>query len=210
MLDPLRSQLEQGVDTLDLALPDGAIARLLDYLKLLQRWNAHYNLTAVRDPSAMVTRHLLDSLAVAPHVRGASLIDLGAGAGLPGIPLAVIAPAREVVLVDSNGKKARFMRAALRALKLDNARVLEARVEAVEGRFDCVVNRAFASLSDMLAWGGHLLAADGDWLALKGRYPQAEVAALPTGFQLHTTVSLAVPGLDAERHLLVIRKHTTP
>lgn len=209
MPDPLQNQLEQGVHALGLALPAGAIVRLLDYLRLLQRWNAHYNLTAVREPAAMVTRHLLDSLAVAPHVTGNSLIDLGAGAGLPGIPLAVIAPEREVTLVDSNGKKVRFMRAALRELELANASVIEARVEAVEGTFDCVVSRAFASLSDMLAWGGHLLAADGNWLALKGRYPEAEVAALPTGFQLHAAVSLAVPGLDAERHLLVIRKHTT-
>jgi 16S rRNA (guanine527-N7)-methyltransferase len=202
----LEDRLRRGIAALALALPEDAVPRLLDYLALLQRWNAHYNLTAVRDPAAMVTRHLLDSLAVLPWVEGATLADLGAGAGLPGIPLALAAPQRHVTLVDSNGKKARFMRAALRELKLDNAEVVEARVQAVEGRFDCIAARAFASLPDMLQWAAHLLAPGGRWLALKGRYPADEVAAMPPGFVVERSVALKVPELDAERHLLVIRK----
>ncbi|HET8898492.1 MAG TPA: 16S rRNA (guanine(527)-N(7))-methyltransferase RsmG [Rhodanobacteraceae bacterium] len=200
--------MREGIAALSLALPDAAVPRLLDYLALLERWNAHYNLTAVRDPREMISRHLLDSLAVLPWVTGASLIDLGAGAGLPGIPLALAAPERQVVLVDSNGKKARFMRAAVRELGLANVSVQEARVEKLEGRYDCVTARAFASLPDMLQWGGHLLAPGGSWLAMKGRYPADEVAALPLAFQLARRVELTVPGLDAERHLLILSKRS--
>jgi 16S rRNA (guanine527-N7)-methyltransferase len=170
--DTLRERLLTGVAALHLDLSAEVVERLLDYLDLLTRWNATYNLSAVRDPVEMVTRHLLDSLAVASHVRGQTLADLGSGAGLPGIPLAIIAPARAVSLVDSNGKKTRFLRAAVRELKLANVQVVERRVEAVEGSFDCITARAFATLADMLGWGGHLLAEDGVWLALKGRFPQ--------------------------------------
>jgi 16S rRNA (guanine527-N7)-methyltransferase len=163
--DTLRTQLLDGIAALGLTLPADAPARLLDYLALLQRWNAAYNLTAVRDPAQMVTRHLLDSLAIAPFVQGDTLADLGSGAGLPGIPLAIAAPQRVVTLVDTNGKKARFLREAARTLDLANVRVAQQRVEDVTGRFDCITARAFASLADMLAWGGHLLAPAGRWLA---------------------------------------------
>ncbi len=180
--ESLRQRLRAGVSELQLALDDAAIGQLLDYVELLQRWNAAYNLTAVRDPAEMVTRHLLDSLAILPHVHGATLADLGSGAGLPGIPLAIAAPEREILLVDSNGKKARFLREAVRKLGLTHTRVAESRVENVEGTFECITARAFASLGEMLARGGHLLATDGRWLALKGRYPEDELAALPEGF----------------------------
>ena len=206
--ESLRQRLCAGVSELHLALDDAAIGRLLDYVELLQRWNAAYNLTAVRDPAEMVTRHLLDSLAILPHVGGATLADLGSGAGLPGIPLAIAAPEREILLVDSNGKKARFLREAVRKLGLAHTRVAENRVENVEGTFECITARAFASLGEMLAWGGHLLAPDGRWLALKGRYPQDELAALPAGFRVEEVVALRVPGLDAERHLVVLRRGT--
>jgi len=156
----------------------------------------------------MVTRHLLDSLAILPHVSGATLADLGSGAGLPGIPLAIAAPARETLLVDSNGKKARFLREAVRKLALANARVAESRVENVEGTFDCITARAFASLGDMLAWGGHLLARDGCWLALKGRFPDDELADVPDAFEIERTVELNVPGLDAERHLVILKRRS--
>lgn len=189
-----------------LALPAATQAKLIDYVELLARWNTHYNLTAVRDPMAMVTRHVLDSLAVAPHVAGVTLADLGSGAGLPGIPLALVAPNRPVTLVDSNGKKARFLRAAVRELALANVIVAETRVETLGGDFDTITARAFASLPDMLQWGGRLLAPGGTWLALKGKYPADEVAALPAGFMLAESVTLRVPGLDAERHLLIIRR----
>ena len=202
--DPLRQRLGAGLAALRIDLPDDVVARLLDYLALLHRWNATYNLSAVRDPLEMVTRHLLDSLAVVPYVLGATLADLGTGAGLPGIPLAIVAPERAVTLVDSNGKKTRFLRAAVRELRLANVSVAEARVEAVPGRFDCITARAFATLADMLAWGGHLLAPGGRWLALKGRHPQDEINALPPGFTVEAVVPLVVPGLEAERHVVII------
>jgi 16S rRNA (guanine527-N7)-methyltransferase len=209
--DPLRRRLVAGLSALTLALDDAAIERLLDYVELLERWNAAYNLTAVRDPADMVTRHLLDSLAIAPHVRGATLADLGSGAGLPGIPLAIAAPEREILLVDSNGKKARFLREAVRKLALAKTRVAESRVENVEGTFDCITARAFASLGDMLSWGGHLLAPNGRWLALKGRFPDDELAGVPAEFEVEKTIELNVPGLDAERHVIVLtRKAVVP
>jgi 16S rRNA (guanine527-N7)-methyltransferase len=206
--DSLRRRLVAGLSALSLALDEAAIERLLDYVALLERWNAAYNLTAVRDPAEMVTRHLLDSLAIAPHVSGATLADLGSGAGLPGIPLAVAAPAREILLVDSNGKKARFLREAVRRLALASVRVAESRVENVEGSFDCITARAFASLGDMLRWGGHLLAPGGRWLALKGRFPDDELAGVPAMFEIEKTIELNVPGLDAERHLVVLKRRS--
>ncbi|MGB3749341.1 MAG: 16S rRNA (guanine(527)-N(7))-methyltransferase RsmG [Rhodanobacter sp.] len=202
--DALQAQLEQGIAALGLTLPAEAVPRLLDYLALLERWNAAYNLTAVRDPAEMVTRHLLDSLAVLPFVHGRTLADLGTGPGLPGIVLAIAAPGREVLLVDSNGKKVRFLREAIRALKLEGVRAEQSRVEDVAGQFDCVTARAFASLADMLAWGGHLLAPGGIWLAMKGKQPQDELPGIPDGFVVRATHELHVPGLPAERHLLVL------
>jgi 16S rRNA (guanine527-N7)-methyltransferase len=202
--DALQAQLEQGIAALGLTLPAEAVPRLLDYLALLERWNAAYNLTAVRDPAEMVTRHLLDSLAVLPFVHGRTLADLGTGPGLPGIVLAIAAPGREVLLVDSNGKKVRFLREAIRALKLEGVRAEQSRVEDVAGQFDCVTARAFASLADMLAWGGHLLAPDGTWLAMKGKQPEDELPGIPDGFVVRATHELHVPGLPAERHLLVL------
>lgn len=197
--------LEQGIAALGLALPPDAVPRLLDYLALLERWNAAYNLTAIRDPAEMVTRHLLDSLAILPYVRGDTLADLGTGPGLPGIPLAIAAPGRQVLLVDSNGKKVRFLREAIRALKLEGVRAVQSRVEAIEGRFDCITARAFATLADMLAWGGHLLAPDGTWLAMKGKVSDEELAGVPATFALRGVHALAVPGLgSAERHLVVL------
>ena len=201
---PLQARLEQGIDALGLTLPANAVARLLDYQALLQRWNAAYNLTAVRNPAEMITRHLLDSLTILPHVQGASLADLGTGPGLPGIVLAIAAPGREILLVDSNGKKVRFLREAIRALKLDGVRAVQARVEDVEGQYDCITARAFASLADMLGWGGHLLAPDGIWLAMKGKLPDDELPGIPAGFVVRSTHELTVPGLSAERHLLVL------
>ena len=200
----LQTQLENGIAALGLELPGTAVERLLNYQALLQRWNAAYNLTAVRDAAEMISRHLLDSLAILPYVRGASLADLGTGPGLPGIVLAIAAPGREMLLVDSNGKKVRFLREAIRSLKLEGVRAEQSRVEAVEGQFDCITARAFASLADMLGWGGHLLAPDGVWLAMKGKRPDDELPGVPTGFAVQATHVLAVPGVEGERHLLEI------
>jgi len=203
--ETLRKRLDAGLSALGIALDDRAIARLLDYVDLLERWNAAYNLTAVRDPAEMVTRHLVDSLAILPYVSGATLADLGSGAGLPGIPLAIAVPARETLLVDSNGKKARFLREAVRRLDLEHVRVAESRVEDVAGTFECITARAFASLADMLGWGGHLLAPGGVWLAMKGRVDAAELDAVPARFRVEKIVALNVPGLDAERHLVILK-----
>jgi 16S rRNA (guanine527-N7)-methyltransferase len=203
--EPLRQRLCAGLSALGLELDAKAIERLLAYIELLEHWNAAYNLTAVRDPLEMVTRHLLDSLAIAPHVCGATLADLGSGAGLPGIPLAIASPDRDILLVDSNGKKARFLREAVRRLALARASVAESRVEVVRGTFDCITTRAFASLGDMLTRGGHLLARDGIWLAMKGQFPQDELTAMPTDFRVEDVLALRVPGLDADRHLVVIK-----
>ena len=211
----MRQRLNAGLAALELALSDATAERLLDYVDLLARWNSAYNLTAVRDPFEMVTRHLLDSLAVANLIRGERVVDLGSGAGLPGIPLALAAadlgaPNRKFLLVDSNGKKARFLRAAVRELALGNVNVAESRVEAVQGEFDCVTSRAFATLADMLGWGGHLLAADGVWLALKGRVEPAELAAIPARFQVDEVRPLQVPGLEAGRCAVIITRHAAP
>lgn len=212
--EPMRQRLTAGLAALELALTDATVERLLNYVDLLGRWNVAYNLTAVRDPLEMVTRHLLDSLAVATWVRGDRVVDIGSGAGLPGIPLAIVsadlqAPNRRYLLVDSNGKKARFLRAAVRELALGNVEVAESRVEAIAGEFDCVTSRAFATLADMLGWGGHLLAADGVWLALKGRVNEAELAAVPAPFQVASVQRLQVPGLEAGRCAVIITRHAS-
>lgn len=184
-----------------------AQAKLLPYLDLLARWNRAYNLTAVRDPGEMVTRHLLDSLAVLPFVRGTTLADLGSGAGLPGIPLAIARPDIHVTLIESNGKKARFQREAARSLQLNNVSVVQARVQDAAGSFDTITARAFASLADMLAWGGHLLADDGHWLALKGLADPAEIAAIPDDFKVMAVHPLDVPGVDGARCLIELGRN---
>ncbi len=205
----LYARLCAGTAELGLSPAVAAYERLLDYVDLLARWNATYNLTSVRDPADMVTRHLLDSLAVAPFVRGDSLADLGSGAGLPGIPLAILEPARQHVLIDSNGKKTRFLREAVRTLALDNVRVEQSRVEDARGQFDCITARAFATLTDMLALGGHLLAPQGVWLALKGQLRKEEILDVPAGFQVTDVHPLAVPGLGAARHVVIIQRTQT-
>lgn len=173
--------LEQGLASMGL---DAALAPpLLRYLALLHRWNGTYNLTAIRDPQEMVTRHLLDSLAMQPFVADGSLADLGTGPGLPGIPLAIACPGLQVTLVESNGKKARFMREAVRQLGLDNARVAESRAEALDepGRYDQLTARAMDTLAGIVRVGGHLLRPGGVLLAMKGVYPHEEIADLPAG-----------------------------
>ena len=204
-ISALRPTLEAGLVQLS---QDPALAGpLLAYLALLARWNATYNLTAVRDPAQMVPRHLLDSLAMQPFVRDlGALADLGTGPGLPGIPLAIATPSLRVTLVESNGKKARFLREAVRQLGLANAEVAESRIEAFhpQAGFDAITARALATLPQILALGGHLLAPGGRLLAMKGVHPEEEIAALPAGWVLAGTYPLHVPGLDAERHLVEI------
>ena len=201
----LRSDLDAGLAALGID-PTTVAPPLLAYLDLLARWNRTYNLTAIRDPHAMLAKHLLDSLAMHAFVADGTLADLGTGAGLPGIPLAIAQPQLQVTLVESNGKKARFLREAVRQLGLGNARVVESRIEAFDapGQFDAITARALATLPLILELGGHLLKPDGQLLAMKGAVPTGEIAELPAGWRLEAVHPLTVPGLDAERHLVVV------
>lgn len=203
---PLATQLQRGCDALRLSVDDGQRQRLLDYLALLARWNKAYNLTAIRDESQMVTRHLLDSLAVAPYITGQRVIDVGTGAGLPGVPLAILFPERAFHLLDSNGKKTRFLFQVKTALGLDNMVVHQARVDAhrVAAPYDEVLSRAFASLQDMVQGCHHLLAPKGRFLAMKGAYPTQELEAVSGEYPDTAVIPLHVPGLEEQRHLVVI------
>lgn len=196
--------LERGLSAMGL---EAALAPpLLTYLTLLDRWNRTYNLTAIRDPLEMVTRHLLDSLAMRPYLEAGTLADLGTGPGLPGIPLAIARPKLQVTLVESNGKKARFMREVVRQLGLINARVAETRAEALAepGAYDYLTARAMDTLAGIIAVGGHLLRPGGRLLAMKGVYPHDEIAQLPAGWRVEQVLPLQVPGLTGERHLVVV------
>ncbi|MFT3755375.1 MAG: 16S rRNA (guanine(527)-N(7))-methyltransferase RsmG [Pseudoxanthomonas sp.] len=203
----LREQLHRGLIAVGLDA-DALSLRLLDYLALLAKWNATYNLTAIRDPRQMVTMHLLDSLAMHAYSEEGTLADLGTGPGLPGIPLAIAKPGLRVTLVESNGKKARFLREAVRQLGLSNARVAESRAEALNepASYDLLTARALATLAGIIEVGGHLLKPGGCLLAMKGVVPHEEIAALPAGWALQSVKSLTVPGLEAERHLVIIAR----
>ena len=203
----LERRLLDGAERLGIELVPDRADRLIDYLELLARWNRAYNLTAVRDPEAMVTRHLLDSLAVLPHLPACPrLLDIGSGPGIPGMILAVCRPDSEVTLVDSNLKMTRFAATARRELGLANVSVERERVERLDppARFDCIISRAFASLADFVRLGAPLLAEGGQLFAMKGRLDGDELAALPQGFAVTARHALDVPDLEAERHLLVI------
>ena len=207
----LRDELHRGLSALALDA-DALVPPLLAYLALLDRWNRAYNLTAIRDPGEMVTRHLLDSLAMHPFLESGSLADLGTGPGLPGIPLAIAKPQLQVTLVESNGKKARFLREAVRTLCLGNARVAESRAEALAepGAYDAITARALDTLAGIIKVGGHLLKPGGELLAMKGVRPEEEINALPAGWMVSAVHALAVPGLVGERHLVVVRRESSP
>ncbi len=189
-----------------LDLPPASIYRLADYLALLEKWNQAYNLTAVRDPEQMVYRHILDSLSVIPYLHGQRVLDIGTGAGLPGIPLAVACPEREFVLLDSNSKKIRFVTQVLSALKLPNVRAVLERAEKLEAdqKYDTLISRALGGIADMLTLSAHLCSPRGRFLAMKGVYPQEELAALPQGYEVLAVEALQVPGLDGKRHAVII------
>lgn len=194
-------------DALGIALTDATIARLLQYRDELAKWNRTYNLTAVRDPAAMLTAHLADSLSVLPHVQG-PLLDVGSGAGLPGVVLAIVRPELAVTSIEAVDKKARFQRHIKRLLGLDNLSVVADRVEHFQSSagFATVTCRAFASLADFCRQTRHLLAADGRWLAMKGKQPDDEIKGLNADVTVSEMISLQVPGLDAERCLVVLEK----
>lgn len=204
-MEPCREKLLQGLETLQLPVDESQQALLLRFIKLIEKWNKAYNLTAVRDPLEMVTLHLLDSLAILPHVKAPRVTDIGTGAGLPGIPLAICMPECQFTLVDSNSKKTRFVQQAVLELQLKNVEVLHSRVELLKPQqlFSTVISRAFASMGDILALTSHLLADDGILLAMKGQIPRQELAEIPSHY---TVIPLAVPGIEAERCLICLEK----
>ncbi len=199
-------QLTAGIAALGLALPDGAEAKLLAYLALLDKWNRVYNLTAVRDAERMVSHHLLDSLAAVPYFHGEAVLDVGSGGGLPGIPLAIARPEVRVTLIDSIAKKTAFLLQAKAELGLKNLQVITGRVEDFrpEAGFDVVTSRAFSDLREFITLTRHLLNPGGRWLAMKGLYPHEEIALLPAGVKVSADHALLVPGLEASRHLIVL------
>ena len=211
----LQAALAQGADALGLVLTETQQAQLLDYLVLLQKWGRVYNLTAVREPQEMLTHHLLDSLAVIAPLRrqgsaegslaGLRLLDVGAGAGLPGVVVAICCPELTVCCMDAVAKKSAFVQQVAVSLGLPNLRAVHARVEDATGTYDLVVSRAFASLADFTRFSAHLLSPQGQWMALKGRSPDAEIAALPASVDVFHVEQLLVPGLDAQRCLVWMR-----
>ncbi len=208
----LEAQLRDGLHGLGLSLQDVQVTRLLDYLDLIQKWNKVYNLTAVRDPAEMLTHHLLDSLAVIRPLqrqtggRPVRLLDVGSGAGLPGVVIALCCPEIQVDCVDTVAKKAAFVQQAAVALHLTNLRGLHDRVEKLAGPYQVIVSRAFASLPDFVAWSSGALTEQGVWMAMKGRHPADEIAALPPRVSVFHVEQLRVPGLDAERCIVWIRR----
>lgn len=199
-------RLAQGIQDMELAIAAPVQVQLMAYLRELTTWNATYNLTAVRDPMAMVTRHLLDCLSIMDFVTGRSLADVGTGAGLPGMALAIARPKLSVTLIESSRKKAAFLRHVRRQLQLDNVEVVQERVENFRPaqRFDCVTSRAFATAGDTARSSGHLVAPGGRFILMKGRDPIAEMDDLPLDYRHVDTVFLQVPGLGAERHIAIL------
>lgn len=202
----LRERLGHDARTLGLELSEQQQDQLLAYLALLQKWNRAYNLSAIRNPLDMLSLHLVDSLAVAPYLEGERFADVGTGAGLPGIPLAILFPRRHFHLIDSNGKKIRFLFQVRTELGLDNVTEQQVRVESLslETGVDGVLSRAFASLADMIRGCSHLLAPGGRCYAMKGLWPENELSMLPKPFKVLAAHTLTVPGVNAERHLLVL------
>ena len=215
----LEAALRQGAADLSVALSDAQFGQLLDYLELLQKWGQVYNLTAVRDPADMLTHHLLDSLAVmTPLTRhlarsglqpsDARLLDVGSGAGLPGVVIAICCPGLAVTCVDTVAKKSAFVQQVAVSLRLPNLRGVHGRVEKLPGPYEVIVSRAFASLADFVGWSAQALAPRGVWLAMKGKHPESELAALPGGIDVFHVEQVQVPGLDAQRCLVWMRQRT--
>jgi 16S rRNA (guanine527-N7)-methyltransferase len=209
VLSQQQQDLQAGLQQLKLDCSSQQLEKLLQYLELLQRWNKAFNLTAIRDPLQMVRLHLLDSLAIHPYIQGVkSIIDVGTGPGLPGIPLAILNPQVNFTLLDSNGKKTRFLFQAINELKLPNASEINHRVEAYKPNqlFDAVISRAFSSISDMLNQCDHLISDQGCFLAMKGKKPDSELSQMTKAYKVVEVNEVNVPLIDSERHLIKIIK----
>ena len=209
MVTPQHAQeLSTGARQLGIELSDTQHGQLLAYLALLIKWNKAYNLTAVRNPDEMVSRHLLDSLSVIPFIEDGRWLDVGSGGGMPGIPLAIMYPQMSVSLLDSNGKKTRFQTQVKLELKLENLQVIHSRAEAYQPEvpFTGIISRAFSSLEDFTGWTRHMGDTDTRWLAMKGLHPADELVALPADFYLDSAQALTVPGCQGQRHLLILRR----
>jgi len=204
----LKALLAEGVAGIGIEINDQRKRALLGYLSLLKRWNRVYNLTRVKSDADFVTRHLLDSLSIVPYLHGRKIIDIGSGAGLPGIPVALARPDLEVTLLDSNAKRCRFLRQVQAQLNLQNVSIVQQRAEKFHPheKFDSLLSRAFSSLSSFITCSGHLLADDGQLLAMKGHWPGEESAEIAAGFGVEDVINLNVPGLTEQRHLVVCKK----
>ncbi len=208
---PRLERLQQGLSALSLSFTPAQLQRCLRYVELLEKWNKAYNLSAIRDPMAMIDRHVLDSASILPMWFESSflrVIDVGTGAGLPGIIMAIAKPEASITLLDSNGKKTRFLFQAVNDLGLKNVQIENLRVESFHSseKFDMVISRAYASLLDMVTSTAHLVAGQGQWWAMKGVYPKDEIASLPTSVQLATSHELSPPFCEGERHLVCLNQ----
>ena len=201
------NKLSRLLDQAGISLTDHQKNQLEAYVDMLNKWNKAYNLTSVRDPNEMLVRHILDSIVVAPYLKGERFIDVGTGPGLPGVPLSIVRPESHFTLLDSLGKRVRFLRQVQHELKLENITPVQSRVEEfpAEPPFDGVISRAFASLNDMVSWCKHLPAENGRFYALKGQLPGDEIEQLPDGFAVESIEKLHIPQLDGERHLVIIK-----
>lgn len=201
-------QLQRGAAQLDVGLDERTLARLVAYAALLEKWNRVYNLTAIREEAKLVTHHLLDSIAVLPHLPDGRLLDVGSGGGVPGIPVAIVQSERQVTLLDSNHKKGTFLRQAVGELELGNVAVAVERIEDHRPllAYDVVISRAFSDLADFVNLAGPSVAEHGSLVAMKGVYPHEEIARLPAGWRVSRVIELQVPQLEAARHLLFLKR----
>ena len=203
-----RQKLQSGLKEMGFDLSGEQQDKLLAYVEMLKKWNKTYNLTALRDESQIISHHLLDSLTLPPYLEGAqTMLDVGSGGGQPGIPAAVCRPDLQITLLDANTKKTSFLQQAAIELELKNVRIVSGRVEAVQGlRADVITSRAFAELADFVNWTAHLLQDGGCWAAMKGVYPAAEIDRLPDSVCVERVDKIRVPQLNAERHMVILRK----
>ena len=202
----LQQELRQGLEQLGLAANDGQVASLISYLQLLEKWNHHFNLSGIDDIDDMVSMHLLDSLSINAYLQGSIIVDVGTGAGLPGIPLAIMNPEKNFLLIDSNGKKTRFLFQVKIALQIENISIVNTRIEHYQNQqqIDMVMCRAFSSLEDVVTKSQHLFGKKTKLLAMKGRYPEQELRELPAGFEVSRVIKLEIPGSETHRHFVEV------